>query len=102
MGIRGHLTETTQEAARAHLGRDIIKDELRLMPYIQNQCMNAGKIQLKMVNVTEQDVMAKWKAEGYGVFSTDGLRVSKVFWDAMSAILWASYANPGMTGEFHG
>lgn len=88
---RGALTPEIQNVANLHLGRDITRTELRLMPYIQYVMVNDQKLDPRKVNGEERQILRRWKDEGYIEGGACGLAITREFWDAIHAILWFGY-----------
>lgn len=93
MAGRGQLTEEVKAKSKELLGYEINKVQLRLMPYLQWVVINNKIIEGQKVNNHEWNILEKWKTEGLIIDITSRLKLSKRFWDAMSEILWMSYAD---------
>jgi hypothetical protein len=89
--MRGMLTREVQFAALAHLGEEITRTELRLMPYIQFLMVNTQKVEPNKITSIERGILQKWREAGYIEGGAGGLRISKDFWDAIHEILWVGY-----------
>ena len=92
---RGALTDEVQEAAKSTLEREITLDELRLMPYIQNQVMDNMSIDTRKVTPDERAILMDWQERGWISEPASDLRVSEHFWNALRAILWVGYVQAG-------
>lgn len=91
--MRGQLTPEVQQKAVEVLGREISREELRLMPYVQYVMMNEQRIDANRINTSEREILSSWRSEDWIEGGAGGLAVSKHFWDALSEILWLSYVN---------
>lgn len=90
---RGILTESIQKKAKDFLGREINQTELRLIPYIQYVMVNEQKIDIRKINAEERKILRLWKDGGHiqGGAGSEGLSITKEFWDFMCEILWLAY-----------
>lgn len=89
--MRGVLTKEVQKIANKYIGREISKDELRLLPYIQYIMMNEQKLDLIKINPKERQIFMQWKKDGYCEGGITGLSITKEFWDFMCEVLFQSY-----------
>ena len=88
---RGVLTEEVQRIANTHIGRDIDKTELRLIPYVQYVMTNDQKLDIRKINQDERKILRKWKDAKLVEGGAVGLSITKEFWDFMCEILFQSY-----------
>ncbi|MGG6196489.1 hypothetical protein ACQV2B_20740 [Pantoea allii] len=91
MANRGQLTQKIKSLSAELLGREITQTELRLMPYAQHCLMNSQRIDPNKINSEERKVLSDWRKRGFIEGGVSDLGATKVFWDAINAILWLGY-----------
>ena len=92
MGVgRGVLTIEVQEIAKKHIGREIDRTELQLIPYIQYVMLNEQKLYINKINQEERVVLRKWKDARLVEGGASGLLITEEFWIFMCEILFQSY-----------
>jgi len=92
---RGVLTERVNAIAKERIGREISKEELRLIPYIQYVMVNEQRLDIGRVNSLEREILAKWRTEDFIEGGASGLMITKEFWDFMCEILFEAYVLGG-------
>lgn len=95
--MRGALTNDIQKVALPHLKREITRNELRLMAYIQYVMMNEQKIDIAKLNDDDRNILSLWREAGWIEGGASGLAITKEFWNAMCEILWLGYVVGGST-----
>jgi len=91
MSGRGILTKEVQEIAKKHIGREIDRTELHLIPYIQYVMVNTQRLDINKINQEERVVLRKWKDAGLVEGGASGLQITEDFWNFMCETLWQSY-----------
>ena len=92
--MRGMLTEEIINQATELLGHPITQRELRLIPYIQYIMVNDQRIAPAKISAEERNILSSWRKLGYIEGGAGGMKISKLFWDAISEIMWLSYVGP--------
>ena len=92
---RGVLTVKTNKIAQAKIGRKITKDELRLIVYLQYVMCNEQRLDRDKIREEENDILSKWIDEKFitGGVGSQGVTVTKKFWDFMCEIIFEAYVN---------
>lgn len=88
---RGALSEAIRTVCNKHNIQEINLTQLRLLPYIQYCLVNQQGIDPRRINTEERGYLKEWKAEGYLEGGSQGLRISKKFWNFINDCLWVSY-----------
>lgn len=89
--MRGVLTKEVQEIAKKHIGREIDRTELRMIPYIQHVMVNEQKLDISKVNQEERVVLRKWKDAELIEGGASGLSITDDFWNFICEVLLQSY-----------
>ncbi len=89
--MRGQLTEDIQKLAKAFLGREITRLELRLYPYLDYQMKNEQKLDPRRINQEDRDILSILRREGHIEGGASGLSMTKEFYDYINQVLWYSY-----------
>ena len=93
MGARGQLTQQIKDRSKELMGYEINRTELRLMPYVLTVMMNMQRIDPRMVNKDDRDIMAKWKKAKYIEGGAGGLNICKEFWNIICEIVMMGYVD---------
>lgn len=93
MAKRGQLTAKVKETAHRLLGKEITQRELRLMPYVQSVMVNNQQIDPRKINNEEREILSDWRSRGWIDGGAAGMTISKVFWEAIHAILLLAYVD---------
>lgn len=90
--MRGVLTDKIQAKAKKFLQREISQKELRLYPYIDYSIKNGcqGWSYSKM-DEEEIKILNRLYSEGYIIYSSEKIIVTRIFYDFMQDILATSY-----------
>ncbi len=88
---RGVLTQRIKDKSKELLGYEISAKELRLMPYVQYQMMNAQRIDPSKISSEEREIWQIWKEAGYVDGGMSGMQMTKEFYDALCEILFLGY-----------
>lgn len=89
---RGQLTKAINEKAKAFLGREITRLELRLYPYLQYVMVNERKLEPTRMNQEERGVLTVLRAEGHIEGGASGLAMTREFFLFISDVIFDSYA----------
>ncbi|QLB15857.1 hypothetical protein A6B39_10560 [Mannheimia granulomatis] len=89
--MRGILSEEIKQKSQELLGYELTQDELRLMPYLQYCAINDKNIDPRSVNNKERRILMDWQDKGYIKSPTSMFGISKMFYDAISELLWLGY-----------
>lgn len=89
--MRGVLTNEIKSMAKNFLGREINTTELRLYPYLDYVMKNNQRIDPRVINQDDREVLKHLKSEGYIEGGASGLSMTKEFYDYINQILWYSY-----------
>jgi len=89
--MRGALTEDIQKLAKNFLGREISTTELRLYPYLDFTMKNTQRIDPRVINQDDRDVLKTLKTEGHIEGGASGLGMTKEFYDYINQVLWQGY-----------
>ena len=89
--MRGVLTKEVQEIAKKHIGREIDRTELRLIPYIQYVMVNEQRLDISKIKQDERVVLRKWKDAKLIEGGASGLSITEEFWNFLCEILFQSY-----------
>lgn len=95
--MRGSLTPAVAEVAKNTKipFPELTQVQLRLMPYVWSLCMDGMRLDPRKVNQEEREILSEWRHRGF-LFggASEIVSVSKDFWDTITEILWAGYADP--------
>jgi len=97
---RGQLTQRVKDKSKELLGYEITRDELRLMPYLQNVIMNKQYMKPEHINQEDREILSDWHKKKYiDRYSTAEpehriqIEITKEFWDIINEILYLAYVN---------
>jgi hypothetical protein len=88
---RGTLTKEVQEIAKKHIGREIDRTELHLIPYAQYVMVNEQRLDPNKITGDERKILRKWKDAGLVEGGAGGFSITEDFWDFACDILWQAY-----------
>lgn len=95
--MRGSLSKKVQNKAKELIGRELSRDELRLIPYMQYVMVNDQKIDICKLNGKDEKIMREWNeanyyyAIQYGSEESYRLVITKELWNFMCEILFIAY-----------
>lgn len=91
---RGQLTDRIIERSKKLFGREITREELRLMAYTQFVLMNDQKFDMNKLSVDEVLIINAWGSAGYLIFKKQGkVGCTSDFWQMMNSILYLGYVD---------
>ena len=91
---RGTLTKEVQEIAKKHIGREIDRTELHLIPYAQYVMVNEQRLDPNKITGDERKILRKWKDAGLVEGGQGVFRSQKTF-----GISRAIYCGKPMSNE---
>ena len=57
--------------------------------------MNEQKLDIGKISPEERDILQGWREQGHIEGGASGLRITKLFWDFMCAVLFETYVDIG-------
>lgn len=93
--MRGMLTREIRSLSKSLFGYEISVEELRLLPYVQYELMNSGRLDPSKINEKERKILSQWRRHGFLEGGLGEMTITKNFWQSMNEILWLGYVNYG-------
>ena len=97
---RGALNDAAVAEYKKRTDRELTREELRLLPFIQSKVMNGGRFNSKFINSTEMKILEELNEAGsllllrtYGKPGFYDLAVSDGYWNALCRVLALTYVH---------
>ena len=91
---RGNLTDEAKEKWMKLLKEELTIRKLRLLPYLHHVLVDGGGwLDPVKMNDEEQKILTDWRLKRFIGGEKNKLVMTKKFWDAISELIWLTYAN---------